>query len=282
MTPFSINIKGRLLTYETPLVMGILNVTPDSFYSASRCWQEETLERTASRLIADGADIIDIGGYSSRPGASDVPAEEEKRRIALGIKTVKRIAPDMPVSVDTFRSDVARAAVLDHGAEIINDIAGGDLDDKMFDTVVELNVPYIAMHMRGTAAQMQSLTDYTSSGGVTADIIASLSKKIDRLEQKGVTDIIIDPGFGFAKTIAQNFEVLRDLRMIGNALRRPMLVGVSRKSMIYRTLDITPEESLNGTTVINTLALERGAAILRVHDVAEARQAVTLWREADK
>ena len=282
MTPFSINIKGRLLTYETPLVMGILNVTPDSFYSASRCWQEENLERTASRLIADGADIIDIGGYSSRPGASDVPAEEEKRRIALGIKTVKRIAPDMPVSVDTFRSDVARAAVLDHGAEIINDIAGGDLDDKMFDTVVELNVPYIAMHMRGTAAQMQSLTDYTSSGGVTADIIASLSKKIDRLEQKGVTDIIIDPGFGFAKTIAQNFEVLRDLRVIGNALRRPMLVGVSRKSMIYRTLDITPEESLNGTTVINTLALERGAAILRVHDVAEARQAVTLWREADK
>lgn len=282
MTPFSINIKGRLLTYETPLVMGILNVTPDSFYSASRCWQEETLERTASRLIADGADIIDIGGYSSRPGASDVPAEEEKRRIALGIKTVKRIAPDMPVSVDTFRSDVARAAVLDHGAEIINDIAGGDLDDKMFDTVVELNVPYIAMHMRGTAAQMQSLTDYTASGGVTADIIASLSKKIDRLEQKGVTDIIIDPGFGFAKTIAQNFEVLRDLRVIGNALRRPMLVGVSRKSMIYRTLDITPEESLNGTTVINTLALERGAAILRVHDVAEARQAVTLWREADK
>lgn len=262
--------------------MGILNVTPDSFYSASRCWQEETLERTASRLIADGADIIDIGGYSSRPGASDVPAEEEKRRIALGIKTVKRIAPDMPVSVDTFRSDVARAAVLDHGAEIINDIAGGDLDDKMFDAVVELNVPYIAMHMRGTAAQMQSLTDYTSSGGVTADIIASLSKKIDRLEQKGVTDIIIDPGFGFAKTIAQNFEVLRDLRVIGNALRRPMLVGVSRKSMIYRTLDITPEESLNGTTVINTLALERGAAILRVHDVAEARQAVTLWREADK
>lgn len=262
--------------------MGILNVTPDSFYSASRCWQEETLERTASRLIADGADIIDIGGYSSRPGASDVPAEEEKRRIALGIKTVKRIAPDMPVSVDTFRSDVARAAVLDHGAEIINDIAGGDLDDKMFDTVVELNVPYIAMHMRGTAAQMQSLTDYTSSGGVTADIIASLSKKIDRLEQKGVTDIIIDPGFGFAKTIAQNFEVLRDLRVIGNALRRPILVGLSRKSMIYRTLDITPEESLNGTTVINTLALERGAAILRVHDVAEARQAVTLWREADK
>ncbi|MDE6542590.1 MAG: dihydropteroate synthase [Muribaculaceae bacterium] len=282
MTPFSINIKGRLLTCETPLVMGILNVTPDSFYSASRCWQEETLERTASRLIADGADIIDIGGYSSRPGASDVPAEEEKRRIALGIKTVKRIAPDMPVSVDTFRSDVARAAVLDHGAEIINDIAGGDLDDKMFDTVVELNVPYIAMHMRGTAAQMQSLTDYTSSGGVTADIIASLSKKIDRLEQKGVTDIIIDPGFGFAKTIAQNFEVLRDLRVIGNALRRPILVGLSRKSMIYRTLDITPEESLNGTTVINTLALERGAAILRVHDVAEARQAVTLWREADK
>ena len=282
MTPFSINIKGRLLTCETPLVMGILNVTPDSFYSASRCWQEENLERTASRLIADGADIIDIGGYSSRPGASDVPAEDEKRRIALGIKTVKRIAPDMPVSVDTFRSDVARAAVLDHGAEIINDIAGGDLDDKMFDTVVELNVPYIAMHMRGTAAQMQSLTDYTSSGGVTADIIASLSKKIDRLEQKGVTDIIIDPGFGFAKTIAQNFEVLRDLRVIGNALRRPMLVGVSRKSMIYRTLDITPEESLNGTTVINTLALERGAAILRVHDVAEARQAVTLWREVDK
>lgn len=262
--------------------MGILNVTPDSFYSASRCWQEETLERNAARLVADGADIIDIGGYSSRPGASDVPPEEERRRIASGIKTVKKIAPEIPVSADTFRSDVARAAILDYGADIINDIAAGDLDDKMFDTVAELNVPYIAMHMRGTAAQMQSLTDYTASGGVTADIIARLSEKIDRLEQRGVADIIVDPGFGFAKTIAQNFEVLRDLRVIGNALRRPMLIGVSRKSMIYRTLDITPEKSLNGTTVINTLALERGASILRVHDVAEARQAVTLWSETNK
>lgn len=257
--------------------MGILNVTPDSFYSASRCWQEEAIESTALRLVTDGADIIDIGGYSSRPGASDVSPEEEMRRIAVGITTVKKIAPSLPVSVDTFRADVARAAILDYGADIINDIAAGDLDSSMFDTVAELDVPYIAMHMRGTAAHMQSLTDYTESGGVTADIIARLSEKIDRLEQKGVADIIIDPGFGFAKTIAQNFEVLRDLRVIGNALRRPMLVGVSRKSMIYRSLDITPEESLNGTTVINTLALERGAAILRVHDVAEARQAVTLW-----
>ena len=282
MTPFSINLKGQLLTCGKPLVMGILNVTPDSFYNASRCWQEETLERNASRLIAEGADIIDIGGYSSRPGASDVTPDEELRRIATGIKAIKKIAPEIPVSIDTFRADVARAVILDHGADIINDIAAGDLDNRMFDTVAELNVPYIAMHMRGTAAQMQSLTDYTESGGVTADIIAKLSEKVDRLEQKGVADIIIDPGFGFAKTIAQNFEVLRNLRVIGNAIHRPILVGVSRKSMIYRTLDITPDESLNGTTVINTLALERGAAILRVHDVAEARQAVNLWIEANK
>lgn len=276
MLPFSINIKGHLKRFTRPAVMGILNVTPDSFYSASRSFCCEALQRNAADLILQSPDIIDIGGYSSRPGADDVSPEEERRRIATGIKAIREISPEAIISVDTFRADVARAAILDFGADIINDIAAGDLDARMIDTVAELNVPYIAMHMRGTTAMMQSLTDYSSSGGVTADVIAKLAEKIDRLEQRGVTDIIADPGFGFAKTIAQNFEILRDLKLIGDTLGRPLLVGVSRKSMIYRTLDITPEQSLNGTTVINTMALERGASILRVHDVAEARQAVAL------
>lgn len=282
MTPFSINIKGTLIRYDRPVVMGILNVTPDSFYSESRCWDLRRIQSTATRLIDEGADMIDIGGYSSRPGADDVTPQEEIRRVAEGIKAVREISDSIPVSVDTFRADVARAAILDHGADIVNDIAGGDLDDAMFDTVAELKAPYIVMHMRGTAADMQSHTDYTAEGGVTADVITRLAEKIDRLRQKGVADIIADPGFGFAKTAAQNFELLHNLRLITDTLRCPMLVGVSRKSMIYKTLGITPAESLNGTTVINTLALERGADILRVHDVREARQVVVLREEMYK
>lgn len=282
MNPFSIDIKGRVIRYDRPVVMGILNVTPDSFYSESRCWDLGRIESTARRLIDEGADMIDIGGYSSRPGADDVTPQEEIRRVAAGIKAVRELSGEIPVSVDTFRADVARAAILDHGADIVNDIAGGDLDDTMFDAVAELKAPYIVMHMRGTAADMQSHTDYTAEGGVTADVISRLAEKIDRLRQKGVADIIADPGFGFAKTAAQNYELLYNLRLIADTLCCPMLVGVSRKSMIYKTLDITPVESLNGTTVINTLALERGADILRVHDVKEARQAVVLREEMYK
>ena len=238
---FTINIKGKIIHFDRPAVMGILNITPDSFYSQSRCWNQDSLSDTAEHLVNEGADIIDIGGYSSRPGAEDVTPEEEIRRLAIGISAIRKIAPAIPISVDTFRADVAKAAILDLGADIINDISAGDLDRNMFDTV------------------------------------SKLAEKIDRLEQKGVSDIIVDPGFGFAKTTEQNFEVLHNLSIIGSTLNRPVLVGVSRKSMIYKTLGITPGESLNGTTAINVMALERGASILRVHDVTEARQAIGLW-----
>ena len=264
---FTINIKGKIIHFDRPAVMGILNITPDSFYSQSRCWNQDSLSDTAEHLVNEGADIIDIGGYSSRPGAEDVTPEEEIRRLSIGISAIRKIAPAIPISVDTFRADVAKAAILDLGADIINDISAGDLDRNMFDTVSELNVPYIAMHMRGTASDVQSYTDYTAQGGVTNDIISKLAEKIDRLEQKGVSDIIVE----------QNFEVLHNLSIIGSTLNRPVLVGVSRKSMIYKTLGITPGESLNGTTAINVMALERGASILRVHDVTEARQAIGLW-----
>lgn len=282
MKSFSLGINGKITRYERPVVMGILNITPDSFYSGSRCLDTSRLQETARKMIAEGADIIDIGGYSTRPGACDVDTNEEIRRVATGIKAVRDISQDIPVSVDTFRADVANAAILDHGADIINDISGGDLDKNMFDTVARLKVPYIVMHTRGTAADMQSYTDYSTQGGVTTEVISRLAEKIDCLSQKGVTDIIADPGFGFAKTVSQNFELLANLQLINDTLLRPILVGVSRKSMIYKTLGITPDESLNGTTAINTMALERGAAILRVHDVAEARQAADLWLETNR
>ena len=281
MQPFSININGYILRYDKPVVMGILNITPDSFYDDSRCFDSISLSETVRTIIDEGADMIDIGGYSSRPGAGEVTVKEEIRRLHTGIKAVRQISPDIPISVDTFRSDAARAAVLDFGADIINDISAGELDNKMFDTVSELNVPYIIMHMRGTPANMQSQTDYSLQGGVTADIITKLAEKTDRLEQCGVKDIIVDPGFGFAKTTDQNFEILCNLQLICDTLSRPLLAGLSRKSMIYKTLDITPQESLNATSVLNTIALERGASILRVHDVAEARQAVLLWEKTN-
>ena len=281
MQPFSININRHILRYDKPVVIGILNITPDSFYDDSRCFDSISLSETARTIIDEGADMIDIGGYSSRPGAGEVTVKEEIRRLHTGIKAVRQISPDIPISVDTFRSDAARAAVLDFGADIINDISAGELDNKMFDTVSELNVPYIIMHMRGTPANMQSQTDYSLQGGVTADIITKLAEKTDRLQQCGVKDIIVDPGFGFAKTTDQNFEILSNLQLICDTLSRPLLAGLSRKSMIYKTLDITPQESLNATSVLNTIALERGASILRVHDVAEARQAVLLWEKTN-
>ena len=281
MQLFSININRHILRYDKPVVMGILNITPDSFYDDSRCFDSISLSETVRTIIDEGADMIDIGGYSSRPGAGEVTVKEEIRRLHTGIKAVRQISPDIPISVDTFRSDAARAAVLDFGADIINDISAGELDNKMFDTISELNVPYIIMHMRGTPANMQSQTDYSLQGGVTANIITKLAEKTDRLEQCGVKDIIVDPGFGFAKTTDQNFEILSNLQLICDTLSRPLLAGLSRKSMIYKTLDITPQESLNATSVLNTIALERGASILRVHDVAEARQAVLLWEKTN-
>lgn len=273
MKTFSLNIRGRLIDYNRPAVMAIVNVTPDSFYEGSRNTTADSIAESVRRAIGEGADMIDLGGYSSRPGADTVAPDEELRRLAAGLEAVRKIDTDIPVSVDTFRAGVARRCVTDLGADIINDISGGDLDPEMFATVAELRVPYILMHMRGTPATMQSMTDYPD--GVTAGVIAELAPKIERLSLLGVNDVIVDPGFGFAKTLEQNYALLRDLGAFA-LFGRPLLIGVSRKSMATRLLGITAAEALNATTVINTLALERGASILRVHDVREAREAVDI------
>lgn len=273
--PFSLNISGKLIEYQSPAVMGIVNVTPDSFFGGSRTFDADAISIRVQKLIDDGADMIDIGAYSSRAGADDVSPAEELRRIELGMKQIRLIAPEIPVSIDTFRADVAREAVKNLSVNIINDISGGDLDKNMFNTVAELKVPYILMHMRGTPATMQSLTDYGQIG-VTAAVIQDLAKKINHLALLGVNDIIVDPGFGFSKTLDQNYELLASLEAF-HCLECPILVGVSRKSMITKYLGISSDDALNGTTVINTLALERGAAILRVHDVKPAAEAVKLY-----
>lgn len=270
-TPFSLNIGGTLHEFFRPQVMGILNITPDSFYAQSRTFDLKAVSNQVHLLLAHGADMIDIGAYSSRPGADDVTPEEELRRLEMGLKVIRDIDSDIIVSVDTFRADVAREAIA-MGANIINDISGGNLDDKMFDTVASLKVPYILMHMRGTPQTMSSLTQYDD---ITADVLKDLSKKVNRLSLLGVNDVIVDPGFGFGKTIEQNFEMMRNLEAF-NVFGCPVLVGISRKSMIYRTLDISAEQALSGTTTLNTMALLSGASILRVHDVKEARQSIKL------
>lgn len=274
MQPFSLNLKGRLKEFSRPAVMGIVNVTPDSFYAGSRVNTDADIEARAAAMIEQGADFLDIGAYSSRPGANEVPLEEEWRRLKLGIVAVRRVAgSDMPVSVDTFRAEIARRAV-EEGADIINDISGGNLDDDMFATVAALRVPYILMHMRGTPATMQGLTEY--DGNVACAVAAELSAPLRRLEEAGVADIIVDPGFGFAKTMEQNWELARDLSTL-EILNRPLLAGISRKSMLTRLLDIGSDKALAATTALNLTLLERGAAILRVHDVTEARQAVAIY-----
>ena len=271
--PFSLNLRGRLAGYDHPAVMGILNVTPDSFYAGSRVTGTVELHRHVERMLAQGADIIDVGGYSSRPGADDVSPEEEMARVRRGVEAIRRVSADIPVSVDTFRADVARHAVLDWGADIVNDISGGAIDSGMFPTVAELKVPYILMHMRGTPATMQTMTDYED---VTADVVAELSGLMHQLELAGVADIIIDPGFGFAKTLDQNYELMRHLPQMAQLLGKPVLVGISRKSMITKLLSVTADEALPGTVALNTFALLNGASILRVHDVEAAVQAVRI------
>lgn len=271
--PFSLNLRGCLRTYDRSQIMGIVNVTPDSFYEGSRTMDEKALASRIAAMIESGADFIDMGGYSSRSGASEVPEEEEVARLRLGMKALRAVDSGIPVSIDTFRADVARRAIEDFGADIINDISGGDLDGRMFETAADLKVPYILMHMRGTPATMQSMTDYTD---VTAEVIASLSEKLRRLRLLGVADVIVDPGFGFGKTLGQNFELMRNLEAF-SALGCPVLVGVSRKSMICKSLGITPDEALTGTEALNTIALTRGAAFLRVHDVADAVRTLKLY-----
>lgn len=273
MQAFSLNISGRLISYERPAVMAIINATPDSFYAGSRAADKADIADRTRLAIEQGADIIDMGAYSTRPGASEISEDEELRRLERALEAVRSVSADIPVSVDTFRSGVARRCVKELGADIINDISGGTLDPAMFETVAELKVPYILMHLRGTPATMQSLCDYPQ--GVTAGVISELAPRLERLSLLGVADVIIDPGFGFAKTLEQNYRMLRDLEAFA-MLGRPVLVGVSRKSMATKLLDITPDEALNATTVINTLAIERGASVLRVHDVRAAREAVTI------
>lgn len=275
--PFQLNIKGRLRSYCRPQVMGIVNVTPDSFYAGSRTMDEKSIALRIESLIAEGADFIDMGAYSSRPGADNVSPEEEIARLRVGMKVLRSITSDIPVSIDTFRAKVARVAIEEMSADIINDISGGDLDQEMFTVAAKLKVPYILMHMKGTPATMQTLTDYND---VTADVIADISEKMRELQLHGVSDIIVDPGFGFSKTAEQNFELMRNLKTF-NVLDAPILVGISRKSMITRTLGIAPTEALAGTVALDAYALTKGAAFLRVHDVREAIQSVRLFELAN-
>lgn len=271
--PFSLNIHGRLIEYDRPAIMGIINVTPDSFYAGSRTKADEIGRRVRS-MIDDGADMIDIGAYSSRPGAAEVSEAEEIDRLSEGMAALCEAAPDVVVSVDTFRASVAKAAIEQMGADIVNDISGGDLDGRMFETVASLRVPYILMHMRGTPADMQTLTEYPD--GVTAEVLRDLSVKLRTLRLAGVNDVIVDPGFGFAKTLEQNYRLMADLPMFAEMLDAPVLVGVSRKSMVTRALGVTAKDALNGTTVLNTIALLGGAQILRVHDVKACAEAVRI------
>lgn len=265
----TLNLRGRLLELREPQIMGILNVTPDSFFSESRTPDEEHIAQRIKQMMNDGADMIDIGGYSSRPGANDVSTEEEMNRLRRGLRIIRKLYPDVPVSVDTFRADVARMCIEEEGADIINDISGGMMDRQMFRTVAQLHVPYIMMHMQGTPDSMQLAPHYDN---LRQEVMLYFAERIDRLCQMGAKDIIVDPGFGFGKTMEHNYELmahLEDFHVFG----LPLLVGISRKSMIYKLLGGTPQTSLNGTTVLNTIALTRGAHILRVHDVKEAVEA---------
>ncbi len=257
---------------SAPQVMGILNVTPDSFYAQSRKQSDEEIAQRANRILDEGASIIDIGAYSSRPNAEHITADEEMSRLRHGLDIVIREHPDAVLSVDTFRADVAAMCVEEYGVAIINDIAAGEMDNRMFETVARLNVPYIMMHMKGTPQTMQATPHYDN---LMKEIFLYFSEKTARLHDMGVKDIILDPGFGFGKTLAHNYELLDNLQEF-TQFEMPLLVGVSRKSMIYKLLGTTPEEALNGTTVIDTIALMKGADILRVHDVRQAVEAVKI------
>ena len=269
----SINLRGRLVEIDRPWVMGIVNATPDSFYDHSRVSTPQAIAARVGEMVKDGANIIDIGACSTRPGSEQVSAKEEIKRLDVAVAAAKQAAPGIIISVDTYRADVARHCVEHLGVDIVNDISGGDLDPLMLNTVAQLQVPYIVMHMRGTPETMQQMTDY--GGDVAAVVLEELAHKVDTLHQLGINDVIADPGFGFAKTVAQNYRLLSCLETF-HALEVPLLVGVSRKSMIQKVLDCTADDALNGTTAINTIALMKGCHILRVHDVKAAVEALKL------
>lgn len=270
----TINCRGQLIDLTQPKVMGILNITPDSFYSGSRFHNISDILKQVEHMLLDGATFVDIGAYSSRPNADEVSEEEELNRLLPIVKHVIKTFPEVLISVDTFRSPVAKAAI-DSGACMVNDISAGLLDSKMLETVAKLQVPYIMMHMRGTPKTMQSQTHYDN---LLKDIVYYFSERLSKARELGIIDIVIDPGFGFSKTTAQNFELLRRLEHF-KLLEVPCLVGLSRKSMIYKTLESDAQHALNGTTVLNTIALQKGAGILRVHDVKEAMECITLLNQ---
>lgn len=270
-TKKTINLRGRLLDLSTPKIMGVLNVTPDSFFDGGRYDSDSAILRQVEKMIDEGAHMIDVGGYSSRPGAEDVPQQEELNRVVHAIKLITQRFPDTDISIDSFRSEVASAAVQE-GASIINDISSGELDSNMFGMAAKLNVPYIAMHMRGNPMNMNQHTSYDN---LVKEIADFFHQKVNILHQHGVKDVIIDPGFGFSKTVQQNFALLDRLDYFG-ILGKPVMAGLSRKSMIWKTLAINPDDALNGTTSVNTIALLKGVSILRVHDVRPAAEAVKL------
>lgn len=274
---YSINCRGKILSLAQPVVMGIINATPDSFYEGHLKLSQQQILALAGKMIDDGASILDIGGLSTKPGSSPVSIMEETDRVLPVIENIHTSYPDMILSVDTYNSTVARAAVL-AGASIVNDISGGNLDSNMFDTVGALNVPYICMHIQGTPATMQQQPFYAD---VVKEVLDFFINKIEACKKAGITDIIIDPGFGFGKTIEHNFKLLKALSVL-SITNRPVLAGLSRKSTIYKTLGSTAAQALNGTTVLNTMALLNGAAILRVHDVKEAKEAVLLFNAYKK
>ncbi|NDV78376.1 dihydropteroate synthase [Dysgonomonas sp. 511] len=272
MSSKAINIKGDLLDLSTPLVMGILNITPDSFYAGSRKASEHQIIERVGEILSQGGTIVDIGAQSTRPTSTLLSAKEEVERLQFALPVINREFPGVIMSVDTFYGDVARFCVEEHGVAIINDISGGEMDKTMFTVAAGLNVPYILMHMRGTPQTMTALTDYND---LIQDIFLYFSRKVEELHMLGINDVILDPGFGFSKTLDQNYELMAALRGF-SVFNLPLLVGISRKRMIANLLSTTPEESLNGTTVLNTFALQNGADILRVHDVKEAVEAVKI------
>lgn len=267
----NINCNGNLIDLSTPKVMGILNVTPNSFYDGGKHKEINSIIHQVDKMLSEGADFIDIGAYSSKPSAEFVSEEEEIKRLVPIVKSLVETFPTIILSVDTFRANVARASV-ENGVAIVNDISAGLLDDKMLETVAQLKVPYIMMHMRGNPQTMQSLTQYDD---IVKEMIFYFSERIQKARSFGISDIIIDPGFGFAKTLEQNYEVLHKMELF-SMLELPLLAGISRKSMIYKVLESSPQEALNGTSVLNTIALQKGAKILRVHDVKEAVECIKL------
>lgn len=267
-----INCKGRLVDLHQPRIMGVLNATPDSFFEGSRSQTMEHSIKKVEKMLKEGADFIDVGGMSTRPGAAEVSQEEELKRVIPLIEKIMREFPETLVSIDTYRAKVAREAV-EAGAAIVNDISAGSLDENLFQTVAELNVPYILMHMQGTPQNMQQNPAYEN---ITLEVNYFMAEKIRKLKSLGVNDIVLDPGFGFGKTVEHNYELFNNLELIGFG-EYPLLIGISRKSMVTRLLNVHQNEALNGTTVLNTIALQKGAKILRVHDVKEAREVVKIW-----